>query len=110
MSLRGEVACRICGQDRAIAPKFKAIEAIETRLDQSLVQLLMKSAKGELKAREMAVIVYEGARAVESANLPTLEAIGEDMLVRFADYSGYVGQFLANSVGAGDAKKNDRSE
>lgn len=112
-SIRGEVPLDICGRSVAIAPTYRAIESIEVRLGIGIPALLTRALSGDIRIRDIAVVVYEGLRGAGfsgrngAGDLFSIDDIGEDVLENLTAYSVAVGGFLGNALGGPLAKKED---
>lgn len=116
MSLRGEVQITVCGKPLSIAPTYRAIEAIEARLGVGIPALLSRQFAGDIRIRDMAIIVHEGLRgaghvgANGKGDAVSFDEIGEDVLDHFGAYSACVGEFLGNALGGRQEKKAEVPE
>lgn len=113
MSLRGEVQLQVCGRSVAIAPTYRALESIEARLGVGVPALLGRVLSGDVRVRDMAVIVHEGLKGAGvggpngKAEAFSMDEIGEDVLANFTDYATCVGQFLGNALGGKTTSKKE---
>ncbi len=113
MSLRGEVVLDVCGKALSIAPTYRAIESIELRLGVGVPQLLGRVLSGDVRVRDLAVIVHEGLKGAGHSGrdgkgeVLSVDQVGEDVLARFGDYASKVGEFLGNALGGATEKKAD---
>lgn len=113
MSLRGEVILDCCGKSLSIAPTYRAIESIELRLGVGVPQLLGRVLSGDVRVRDLAVIVHEGLKGAGHGGRDgkgealSVDQVGEDVLLRFGDYAAKVGEFLGNALGGASEKKAD---
>lgn len=111
-SIRGEVDLLVCGRQVRIAPTFPAIDSIEARLRCGLPELLQRSARGDVRIRDLAIMVQEGLRGAGyrgqdgEGDLVSFHQIGEDVLRNFGHYAVKVGEFLGNALG-GPVEKKD---
>lgn len=107
MSLRGEVQVTVCGKPLSLAPTFRAIEQIEIRLGVGLPYLLSRVLSGDVRIRDLTVVIYEGLKgaghggANGKGDVLSIDEIGEDVLANFGELSPKIGTFLGNALGAG---------
>lgn len=111
MSLRGEVSITLCGKSLSLAPTYRAIEGIELRLGVGVPHLLGRALSGDVRIRDLAVIVHEGLKGAGHTGANgkgeafSIEEIGEDVLARFGEITLVVGVFLGNALGGSSEKK-----
>jgi hypothetical protein len=105
---RGEVTLTWNGKPRVMRPTFAAIEEIERRTGQGVVELLQDTASGKLRMGHAAVIIAAGIKAgMDTGPYPTAEKIGEGF-VQHTPYMvclGAIGDFLTNALTGGAAPK-----
>jgi Phage tail tube protein, GTA-gp10 len=105
---RGEVDLTWNGKTRVMRPTFAAIEDIERRTGQGVVELLQDAATGKLRMSHAAIILAAGIKAaMDKGPYPTPEKIGEG----FVQHTPYmscleaIGEFLTNALTGGAAPK-----
>lgn len=72
---RGEVEIDLAGMTLTLRPTYEAIIEIEERTGRPLVGILRALVAGDLRHRDLAIIIHAGARAFD-AKAPALGAIG----------------------------------
>lgn len=107
---RGWTPLRVCDREVALVPTNRAVQQIEVRLNIGIPGLMARFFSGDVRVRDINVIVEEGLKGAGYAGkdgagaMFEYDAIGEDIVRHFGDYSKAVGELLGRIFGAPDPK------
>lgn len=104
-NLRAWTPIRVCGREVAIVPTNRAVQTIEVRLNIGMPALIARFMSGDLRVRDMNVVVDECLRGAGyvgkdgQGGMFDYDAIGEDIMANLTGYSNSVGQMLGQVFG-----------